>query len=133
MIIADTTDPFGPSEGLFTKEFYGSCYKALKEDGIMMNQHESPFYEEDAITTQKIHQRIISSFPISKVYQAHVPSYATGHWLFGFASKVYHPVRNLDSVSWNMKGISTRYYTTNLHSGSFTLPYYVEELLKNVE
>ena len=133
LIIADTTDPFGPSEGLFTKEFYGSCYKALKEDGIMMNQHESPFYEEDAITTQKIHQRIISSFPISKVYQAHVPSYATGHWLFGFASKVYHPVRNLDSVSWNMKGISTRYYTTNLHSGSFTLPYYVEELLKNVE
>ena len=89
--------------------------------------------EEDAITTQKIHKRIISSFPISKVYQAHVPSYATGHWLFGFASKVYHPVRNLDSVSWNMKGISTRYYTTNLHSGSFTLPYYVEELLKNVE
>ena len=44
LIIVDSTDPFGPGEGLFTKEFYGNCYKALKEDGIMVNQHESPFY-----------------------------------------------------------------------------------------
>ena len=43
LIIVDSTDPFGPGEGLFTKEFYGNCYKALKEDGIMVNQHESPF------------------------------------------------------------------------------------------
>ena len=44
LIIVDSTDPFGPGEGLFTREFYGNCYKALKEDGIMVNQHESPFY-----------------------------------------------------------------------------------------
>ena len=31
-------------EGLFTKEFYGNCYNALQEDGIMINQNESPFY-----------------------------------------------------------------------------------------
>ena len=49
LIIVDSTDPFGPGEGLFTKEFYGNCYKALKEDGIMVNQHESPFYDEDAV------------------------------------------------------------------------------------
>ncbi len=42
LIIVDSTDPFGPGEGLFTKEFYGNCYKALHEDGIMVNQHESP-------------------------------------------------------------------------------------------
>lgn len=30
LIINDATDPFGASEGLFTREFYGSCYKALK-------------------------------------------------------------------------------------------------------
>ena len=48
LIIVDSTDPFGPGEGLFTKEFYGNCYKALTEDGIMVNQHESPFYDEDA-------------------------------------------------------------------------------------
>ena len=32
---------FGPSEGLFTREFYGSCFNALKEDGIMVNQQGS--------------------------------------------------------------------------------------------
>ena len=46
LIIVDSTDPFGPGEGLFTREFYGSCYKALHEDGIMVNQHESPFYRK---------------------------------------------------------------------------------------
>jgi spermidine synthase len=49
LIIVDSTDPFGPGEGLFTKEFYGNCFKALKEDGMMVNQHESAFYAEDAI------------------------------------------------------------------------------------
>ncbi|NLL04158.1 MAG: polyamine aminopropyltransferase, partial [Clostridiales bacterium] len=48
VIIVDSTDPFGPGEGLFTKEFYGNCFKALKDDGIMVNQHESPFYYNDA-------------------------------------------------------------------------------------
>lgn len=28
LIIVDSTDPFGPGEGLFTKEFYGNCFKA---------------------------------------------------------------------------------------------------------
>ena len=48
LIIVDSTDPFGPSEGLFTREFYGSCHNALREDGIMVNQQGSPFYAEDA-------------------------------------------------------------------------------------
>lgn len=30
LIINDSTDPLGHTEGLFTKEFYGSCYKALR-------------------------------------------------------------------------------------------------------
>ena len=100
LIIVDSTDPFGPGEGLFTREFYGNCYKALKEDGIMVNQHESPFYDD---------------------------------WLFGFASKKYHPLRDLQEARWNLRGLSCKYYTTTLHKGAFYLPAYVEELLKNVE
>ena len=30
LIIVDSSDPFGPSEGLFTREFYGNCYNALR-------------------------------------------------------------------------------------------------------
>lgn len=133
LIIVDSTDPFGPGEGLFTREFYGNCYKALHDDGIMVNQHESPFYNEDAIACQRAHKRIVESFPISRVYQAHIPTYPSGHWLFGFASKKYHPLRDLNDIAWNMRGISCRYYTTTLHKGAFYLPYYVEEMLENVE
>ncbi|MDE6035713.1 MAG: polyamine aminopropyltransferase [Ruminococcus sp.] len=133
VIIVDSTDPFGVGEGLFTKEFYGSCYNALHDDGIMVNQHESPFYDEDAIAMQRTHKRITSSFPISKVYQAHIPTYPSGHWLFGFASKKYHPIHDLNPSAWNLLGIKTRYYNTRLHAGAFALPNYVEELLKDVE
>ena len=133
LIIVDSTDPFGPGEGLFTKEFYGNCYKALKEDGIIVNQHESPFYHEDALAMQRAHKRIVESFAISKVYQAHIPTYPSGHWLFGFSSKKYHPIRDFNAAKWNTLGMQTKYYNTRLHEGAFALPNYVEELLRDVE
>lgn len=133
LIIVDSTDPFGPGEGLFTKEFYGNCYKALHEDGIMVNQHESPFYEADATACMRAHKRIVESFPISRVYQAHIPTYPSGHWLFGFASKKRHPVKDVNWVRWNALGLKTRYYNTQLHAGAFALPNYVEEMLRDVE
>lgn len=133
IIIVDSTDPFGPGEGLFTKEFYGNCFKALKDDGIMINQHESPFYAADAIAMMRAHKRIAENFPISRVYQAHIPTYPSGHWLFGFASKKYHPIKNLRADEWNDLGIKTKYYNTNLHKGSFYLPNYVERMLRDNE
>lgn len=133
LIIVDSTDPFGPGEGLFTKEFYGNCCNALTDKGIMVNQCESPFYSEDKTAMQRAHKRIVESFPVSKVYQAHIPSYPSGHWLFGFASKKYHPVRDFDPEAWEKLGIKTRYYNTRLHMGAFALPNYVQELLENVE
>ena len=133
LIIVDSTDPFGPGEGLFSREFYGSCYKALHEDGIMVNQHESPFYEQDALAMQRAHKRIIESFPFSRIYQAHIPTYPSGHWLFGFSTKKYHPLRDLNEARWNARKLATKYYTTTLHRGAFYLPAYVEEMLKDVE
>ena len=133
LILVDSTDPFGPGEGLFTKEFYGNCYKALKAEGIMVNQHESPFYPNDAVAMQRAHKRIVESFPISKVYQAHIPTYPSGHWLFGFASKCYHPLTDQDAARWKALGLRTRYYNEQLHRGAFALPNYVEEMLEKVE
>lgn len=133
LILVDSTDPFGPGEGLFTKEFYGNCYKALKAEGIMVNQHESPFYPNDAVAMQRAHKRIVESFPISKVYQAHIPTYPSGHWLFGFASKRYHPLTDQDAARWKVLGLRTRYYNEQLHRGAFALPNYVEEMLEKVE
>ncbi len=132
LIIVDSTDPFGPGEGLFTKEFYGNCYKALKEDGILVNQHESPYYDNDAAAMKDAHEKITKFFPIIRVYQAHIPTYPSGHWLFGFASKRYHPVRDLNAEAWNSLGIKTKYYNTDLHVGCFALPNYVKEMLNGL-
>lgn len=133
LIIVDSTDPFGPGEGLFTKEFYGNCFKALHADGVMVNQHESPFYASDAIAVQRAHKRIVQSFDTSMVYQAHIPTYPSGHWLFGFSTKKYHPLRDFRGKEWKALGLKTKYYNTQLHLGSFALPNYVEDLLKDVE
>jgi len=131
LIIVDSTDPFGPGEDLFTKEFYGNCYKALKENGILVNQHESPYYSKDAVAMQRAHSKIKSIFPVALVYQAHIPTYPSGHWLFGFASKGLHPIADLKEEKWNSLGLKTRYYNTDLHKGSFAIPNYVKELLEN--
>lgn len=133
LIIVDSTDPFGPSEGYFTREFYGICYNALHEDGIMVNQQGSPFYKHDAEEIQRCHKRIVSTFPVSRVYQAHIPTYAAGYWLFGFASKKYHPIDDFDEVSWKGLQLDTQYYTTKLHKGCFYLPAYLEKMLEEVE
>ncbi len=129
LIIVDSTDPFGPGEGLFTKEFYGNCYKALTADGILVNQHESPYYASYAKSMQRAHKRITEFFPIAKVYQAHIPTYPSGHWLFGFASKKYDPITDLNADAWNSLGIKTKYYNTALHIGCFALPNYVIDML----
>ena len=133
LIINDATDPFGHTEGLFTKEFYGSCYKALKEDGIMVYQHGSPFYDEDKEECMKMHRKAFRAFPVSRVYQAHIPTCSSGYWLFGFASKKYHPLDDLREKEWKKLQIPTRYYTTNLHRGAFMLPKYLEDMLEDEE
>ena len=117
LIIVDSSDPFGPSEGLFTREFYGNCFNALRPDGIMVNQQGSPFYAEDASAMQR----------------SHIPTFAAGYWLFGFASKKYHPIDDLDAAAWNGLNMRTRYYTTRLHVGAFYLPAFLEEMLREVE
>ena len=66
IIINDATDPFGHTEGLFTKEFYGNSYRALKEDGIMIYQHGSPFFDEDESACRSMHRKVNQAFPISR-------------------------------------------------------------------
>ena len=129
LILVDSTDPFGPGEDLFTREFYGNCFNALKDDGILVNQHESPYYKADAEATERAHKQLEAVFPFATVYQLHIPTYPSGHWLFGFASKKYNPIKDLKDEEWNKLGIKTKYYNTELHKGAFALPNYVKELI----
>lgn len=131
LIIVDSTDPFGPGEVLFTKEFYGNCFNALTKDGILLNQHESAFYANDAKEMKSAHRSIAKVFPVSFLYQAHIPTYPSGHWLFGFASKGINPLEDLKQEEWKKLNINTKYYNTDLHKGAFALPNYIKEMLFN--
>ena len=133
LIIVDSTDPIGPGEGLFTVEFYTNCYNLLSDEGILINQHESPYYDKDRKELVRTRQKIKNIFEISRVYQAHIPTYPSGHWLFGFASKKYDPVKDIKVEEWKKFNLDTKYYNTDLHVGAFALPTYVNKLMETEE
>ena len=133
LIILDIPDPFGPGENYYTKEYYGNCYTALNDNGILINQHESCFYDHDVPACQKAHKFSVKVFDISRVFQASIPTYPSGYLLFGFSSKTLHPTRDVKAEQWKALNISTRYYNANLHIGAFALPTYIEEVLEEVE
>ncbi|ERK31223.1 polyamine aminopropyltransferase [Clostridium intestinale] len=130
IIIVDSTDPIGPGEGLFTESFYKDCFKALTKDGIMVNQCESPYYPNNAREMKRSYSKIKNIFPICEVYQYNMPTYASGHWLFGFASKKYHPLKDFKGFEFKEKLNYTKYYNEDIHRGAFALPNYVKNNLE---
>jgi spermidine synthase len=130
LILVDSTDPIGPGEGLFTYEFYLDCYRVLNAPGILVNQHESPYYDRDVRRMMRAHAKLAGTFPVARVYEFHMPTYPSGHWLFGFASKGLDPVKDVKAAQWNALGLKTRYYNTDLHTAAFALPSYVNEYLE---
>lgn len=130
-ILVDSTDPIGPGEGLFTFDFYKNCYRALSEEGILINQHESPYFDDYAKEMKRSHSKVKETFEIAKVYQFHQPTYPSGHWLFGFASKKFDPIKDHKPEEWEKFGLKTKYYNSDLHKACFSLPTFVKEKLEN--
>ena len=122
LIIVDSTDPIGPGEGLFSHEFYQNCFRILSDDGILVNQNESPYYEQNRVELKRAYSKIKDLFPIALAYQFHIPTYASGHWLFGFASKKLHPLKDANLAEWKALDLTTKYYNTKVHAGAFALP-----------
>lgn len=133
LILVDSTDPAGPGEGLFTVEFYKNCHRILSKDGILVNQHEGAFYDGDIEEMKKAHSKIRKVFPIARVYGFNTPTYASGYWYFGFASKTLDPVADQKAEAWESMGLATRYYNSQLHQGAFALPNYVRDILASVK
>ena len=130
LIIVDSTDPIGPGEGLFTREFYKNCYESLTDKGILVNQGESPYYDMNKKEMKSSNEKLKDIFPICEVYQYMIPTYPSGYWFFGFASKKLHPVNDFDEEFYNSLNLKDRYYNKDVHKASFALPNYVKELLK---
>jgi len=133
LIIVDGSDPVGPAEGLFSVEFYRNCYKALKSNGILVAQGESPKFNEKAFselnhTLQGIFGE--NNAPVSLFF---VPTYPTGIWSFQYGIKGDLSPKRLEGtadISHFVKTNKLRYYNADVHVGSFATPNFVKDLLK---
>jgi spermidine synthase len=126
VVIIDSSDPVGPAEVLFQRQFYENVYRKLKEDGIMVAQTESPFYDREAIS--KIYRSFKQIFPIVSMYIASIPTYPSGLWSFGFCSKRFHPIHDFRGTKVDCA--SLRYYNPDVHVASFKLPNFIKELVE---
>lgn len=126
-ILIDSTDPVSVGEGLFTAEFYQNCRKILNPGGVLVTQSESPAWQQQNL--RNISRKLRAVFPKVYYYQAHIPTYPSGHWLFGLASEVYHPQRDFHAARCREYNLAFRYYNEEIHAGAFALPGFVKELL----
>lgn len=129
LLLVDSTDPVGPGEGLFSAAFYQDCYRILSPKGIMINQQEGAFYPQDIWEMQRAHKKVSAIFPVSKLYGFNMPTYASGYWYFGFASKGLDPLQDHHADQWRRLGLKTKYYNADIHRASFALPNYVLDVL----
>ena len=124
IVIVDSTDPIGPAEGLFNAAFYASCLRALKPDGIIVQQSESPLAHlpllediRNAMTTAGFSALHTLCFP--------QPCYPTGWWSATLARKQ----GNLDSFRENdvaAKPFVTQYYNLDTHRGALAQPEFLQ-------
>lgn len=124
VILVDSTDPVGPAVGLFAADFYQNVNQALRDDGIMVAQSESPFLHEDLI--KGIHRDLKAIYPLVRLYLAFIPTYPTGMWSFTLASKKYDPTM-IEKMT--IPDTRTRYYNRDVHFAAFALPGFVAEML----
>ena len=126
--LVDSTDPFGPAKGLFSESFYKNIFNLLKEDGLLVVQAESPFFEME--TQKYILESLKSVFPFIYLYNYSNTVYPGGLWSFAFASKKYHPIVDFQKEKWGQVRWNLSYYNEGIHSAAFSQPEFVKRELK---
>lgn len=135
LIIVDGSDPAGPAEGLFSSTFYDNCKKALKQNGILITQGESPMFHSQ--TFVELNQCLKKVFSPTQVHTMlfHATTYPSGMWSLQMAVKgQYHPVKDFKkekAKSFVSSAKDLRYYNEDLHTAAFVLPTFVQKMLND--
>ena len=129
LILIDSTDPIGPGEGLFTKDFYKSVASGLAGDGIMAAQSESPWYEKEALC--KISNNIAAGFDHQRFYVAPVPTYPRGLWSWVVAGKNPIDPHDFDRQRLASVGKGLKFLNEDTFTAVFALPNFFKEKLDN--
>lgn len=122
VIIVDSSDPVGPAQQLFESSFYESLHRALREDGLMVCQSQSPIFHRNVML--KTYERIGRIFPYQTLYTAVVPTYPGGLWSFTLGSK-----RSLPAPERLRFHKQARYINEDLLRRCFSLPVFIKEAL----
>lgn len=128
IIIIDSTDPVGPAEGLFAVDFYRDCFNALAENGILVQQSESPLYHSQSII-RKIHEDMGTAGATSS-HTIPFPQtiYPSGWWSCTLATKGgdLGSFRIEDAAT---KSFQTEYYNAEIHAAGMALPEFMRRAL----
>ena len=129
-IIVDSTDPFGPGAVLFTSDFFADCKARLAPGGVFVNQGGVPWVQGGDLSAY--FPRLKALYADATVYLAPVPVYIGGHMAFGWASDdpaKRHVTAAEIARRYAAAGLTTRFYSPDIHIASFALPGYVADYL----
>lgn len=130
VIISDSTDPMGPGKVLFTSPFYEGVKRCLNPGGIFVAQNGVAFMQPEEVTTSA--QRLRPLFKDVRFYHTAVPTYVGGSMTFAWATDdetLWQQPVDVLRQRYEASGVTTRYYTPELHAGSFALPKYIQDLM----
>jgi spermidine synthase len=128
VIMIDSTDPVGPAQPLFGEKFYSDVFARLNDDGIVIAQGESAFYEEEM--QLKLAEITAKYFKYVSPYNFSNMTYPGGLWSFLWASKTKHPLNDLNISKVNQSGLEMFYYNENVHRAAFALPTFQRKQLE---
>ena len=132
LIIIDSSDPIGPSQGLFTSAFYQQVYRALKPDGVMVAQSESPQFNQTIFKEIYACQRAIFDRDHVYCYLTFIPTYPTGMWSFSYCTKSdLSPIDDFANLAARTftQDQQLNYYNETIHVAAFSLPNFVQAML----
>lgn len=127
IIIVDSTDPVGPAEGLFTRAFYANCWRALKPNGILIQQSESPLYHLEFIKEMQLAMHD-AGFSHTYTLPFPQPCYPSGWWSATMAGKntSLNQFREQDAAR---KTFRTEYYNNAIHHAALAQPEFMRRAL----
>ncbi len=127
VIIIDSTDPVGPAAGLFSEEFYRSCFRALADNGIVAGQSESPLFHPDLI--KAMHQALrAAGFLDAAVLNFPQCTYPSGWWSATLACKD-SALSGFRDEAVAAKKFATRYYNLGIHTAAMATPEFLYQAL----
>jgi spermidine synthase len=127
VVIIDSTDPVGPAAGLFGEAFMRDVYRLLADDGLLVQQSESPILHRDSILKELY--GVMRGAGFTKVVTLSYPvvGYPSGWWSATMAGKGADLTEFREQDARN-KPFSTEYYNAAIHRGALAAPEFCKGL-----